>query len=159
MINNEYSNCWYWICRFGLRSLLRWYGSHRYMCDVDKNKIERLLKGDVPIYEPGLEELSWRMSVRVDLNSQHLWQILLMNNKSYSAVGTPPYEDGSRPKICICKLPDNWFKLKKYIVVVTKSTVPVGTACKVRETIQQELDKRGADVELMLPVTWISQRG
>jgi UDPglucose 6-dehydrogenase len=117
--------------------------------DVDKNKIERLLKGDVPIYEPGLEELVLKnvRAGRLKFTTS-LADIIDEQQIIFSAVGTPPDEDGSADLKYVLQVARTIGEnLKKYIVVVTKSTVPVGTARKVRETIQQELDKRGADVE------------
>lgn len=117
--------------------------------DVDKNKIERLLKGDVPIHEPGLEELVLKnvRAGRLKFTTS-LADIIDEQQIIFSAVGTPPDEDGSADLKYVLQVARTIGEnLKKYIVVVTKSTVPVGTARKVRETIQQELDKRGADVE------------
>lgn len=117
--------------------------------DVDQKKIQRLLNGDIPIYEPGLEEMvkknvkAGRLKFTTDLAS-------VLNDQEivFSAVGTPPDEDGSADLKYVLQVAQTIGQnLNKYMIVVTKSTVPVGTARKVRATIQQELDKRGVDIE------------
>lgn len=117
--------------------------------DVDKNKIEKLKAGDIPIYEPGLEELVHK-NVKAGrlLFSTSLANIINEQEIIFSAVGTPPDEDGSADlKYVLQVVKTIGESLNKYIVVVTKSTVPVGTAMKVRHAIQEELDKRGSDVK------------
>lgn len=116
--------------------------------DVDENKIERLKKGEIPIYEPGLDELvkknvaAGRLRFTTDLAS-----ILDDVEIVFSAVGTPPDEDGSADLKYVLQVARTIGKnLNHYVVVVTKSTVPVGTARKVRQTIEEELKKRGADI-------------
>lgn len=117
--------------------------------DVDAAKIERLKKGDIPIYEPGLDELvvknvkAGRLKFTTDLAS-------VLNDQEivFSAVGTPPDEDGSADLKYVLQVAKTIGEnLNRYLVVVTKSTVPVGTARKVRHTIQAELDRRGVDVQ------------
>ena len=117
--------------------------------DVDAKKIERLQNGDIPIYEPGLDELvvknvkAGRLRFTTDLAS-------VLNDQEivFSAVGTPPDEDGSADLKYVLEVAKTIGKnINRYLVVVTKSTVPVGTAKKVRATIQAELDKRGVDVK------------
>ena len=124
-------------------------GANVTCVDVDLNKIERLKRGEIPIYEPGLDELvvknvkAGRLSFTTDLAS-------VLNDQEivFSAVGTPPDEDGSADLKYVLEVASTIGKnLTKYLVVVTKSTVPVGTAAKVRATIQDELDKRGVDVK------------
>ena len=117
--------------------------------DVDKNKIDALNNGIIPIYEPGLETL-----VRKNMKSGRLHFITsleeVINDVDivFSAVGTPPDEDGSADLKYVLDVAHTIGKhLNHYIVVVTKSTVPVGTAKKVKEIIQQELDIRGVSVE------------
>lgn len=117
--------------------------------DVDEKKIERLCKGDIPIYEPGLDELvqknvkAGRLRFTTSLES-----VLDEQQIVFSAVGTPPDEDGSADLTYVLQVAKTIGQhLNKYIVVVTKSTVPVGTAAKVKQTIQAELDKRGVDVK------------
>lgn len=124
-------------------------GANVTCVDVDCNKIERLKNGDIPIYEPGLDELvlknvkAGRLKFTTDLAS-----VLNEQEIVFSAVGTPPDEDGSADLKYVLEVASTIGKnLNKYLVVVTKSTVPVGTAAKVRATIQHELDKRGVDVK------------
>ncbi len=116
--------------------------------DVDTEKIERIQRGDIPIYEPGLDELvlknvrAGRLRFTTSLES-------VLNDQQivFSAVGTPPDEDGSADLKYVLQVARTIGQhLNKYLVVVTKSTVPVGTAKLVRQTIQAELDKRGADI-------------
>lgn len=116
--------------------------------DVDAKKIERLQRGDIPIYEPGLDELvlknvkAGRLKFTTDLAS-----VLDEQEIVFSAVGTPPDEDGSADLKYVLQVAKTIGEnLNHYVVVVTKSTVPVGTARKVRQAIQDELDKRGVSV-------------
>lgn len=120
-------------------------GTDVYCIDVDSEKIEKLKKGIIPIYEPGLDDMvhrnyqAGRLQFSTDLNS-----ILNEVDVVFSAVGTPPDEDGSADlKYVLDVARTIGQNLNKYILVVTKSTVPVGTAQLVRATIQGELDKRG----------------
>lgn len=117
--------------------------------DVDKNKIDKLEKGIIPIYEPGLEDLvlrnhkAGRLKFTTDLAS-----CLNEVDVVFSAVGTPPDEDGSADLKYVLEVARTiGANMNKYLVVVTKSTVPVGTAKKVKDAIQSELDKRGSDLE------------
>jgi UDPglucose 6-dehydrogenase len=117
--------------------------------DVDENKIERLKKGDIPIYEPGLDELVVK---NVNAGRLHFTTSLAdcLNDQEiiFSAVGTPPDEDGSADLKYVLQVAKTIGRcLNHYIVVVTKSTVPVGTAKKVRDAIQHELDIRHSDVK------------
>ena len=116
--------------------------------DVDAAKIERLKNGETPIYEPGLEEM-----VRRNVNAGRLHfttslaEVLNSQDVVFSAVGTPPDEDGSADLRYVLQVAKTIGEnLNRYLVVVTKSTVPVGTAQKVKDTIQAELDKRGVSV-------------
>ena len=123
-------------------------GANVTCVDVDINKIERLKKGEIPIYEPGLDELVLKnvKAGRLKFTSS-LPEVLNEQEIVFSAVGTPPDEDGSADlKYVLQVAKTTGQNLNKYLVVVTKSTVPVGTARKVRATIQEELDKRGVDV-------------
>lgn len=116
--------------------------------DVDTKKIERLNHGDIPIYEPGLDELVLKnvKAGRLKFTSS-LPDVLNDQDIVFSAVGTPPDEDGSADLKYVLEVARTIGQnLNKYIVVVTKSTVPVGTARKVRAAIQEELDKRGVNV-------------
>lgn len=117
--------------------------------DVDADKINRLKSGDIPIYEPGLDELvvknvkAGRLKFTTELAS-----VLNDQDIVFSAVGTPPDEDGSADLTYVLQVASTIGKnLNKYLVVVTKSTVPVGTALKVRYTIQKELDRRGVNIK------------
>lgn len=123
-------------------------GANVTCVDVDINKIERLKKGEIPIYEPGLDELVLKnmKAGRLKFTSS-LPEVLNEQEIVFSAVGTPPDEDGSADlKYALQVAKTIGQNLNKYLVVVTKSTVPVGTARKVRATIQEELDKRGVDI-------------
>lgn len=116
--------------------------------DVDTKKIECLNHGDIPIYEPGLDELVLKnvKAGRLKFTSS-LPDVLNDQDIVFSAVGTPPDEDGSADLKYVLEVARTIGQnLNKYIVVVTKSTVPVGTARKVRCAIQEELDKRGVNV-------------
>lgn len=123
-------------------------GANVTCVDVDINKIERLKKGEIPIYEPGLDELVLKnmKAGRLKFTSS-LPEVLNEQEIVFPAVGTPPDEDGSADLKYVLQVAKTIGQnLNKYLVVVTKSTVPVGTARKVRATIQEELDKRGVDI-------------
>ncbi len=116
--------------------------------DVDADKIERLRNGEIPIYEPGLDELvkknvaAGRLKFTTDLAA-----VLDDVQIVFSAVGTPPDEDGSADLKYVLQVARTIGQnLNHYVVVVTKSTVPVGTARKVRKTIEEELAKRQVDI-------------
>ena len=117
--------------------------------DVDEKKIENLKKGVISIYEPGLEDMVRKNIQAGRLNfTTDLGDVLDDVEIVFSAVGTPPDEDGSADlKYVLAVAKAIGKNIKKYTVVVTKSTVPVGTAKKVKETIQAELDKRGENVK------------
>lgn len=117
--------------------------------DVNAEKIENLQKGIIPIYEPGLEDMVQR---NVNAGRLHFTTALenCLDNVDivFSAVGTPPDEDGSADlSYVLAVAKTTGANMKKYTLVVTKSTVPVGTAHKVKDTIQAELDKRGVSIE------------
>ena len=116
--------------------------------DTNKEKIEALKKGIIPIYEPGLEDMvhrnmkSGRLSFTTSLES-----CLDEVEAVFCAVGTPPDEDGSADLRYMLEVARTIGRnLNKYVLVVIKSTVPVGTSEKVRKAIQEELDKRGVDI-------------
>ena len=117
--------------------------------DVDTQKIERLQRGDIPIYEPGLDELVLKNICAGRLRfTTSLAEVLNEQQIVFSAVGTPPDEDGSADLSYVLQVARTIGEnLQKYIVVVTKSTVPVGTARQVRETIQGELNRRGVEID------------
>ena len=124
-------------------------GANVTCVDVDEQKIERLKQGEIPIYEPGLDELvkknvaAGRLKFTTDLAS-----VLDDVQIVFSAVGTPPDEDGSADLKYVLQVARTIGQnLNHYVVVVTKSTVPVGTARKVRKAIEEELEKRGVEIE------------
>ncbi|MBQ7791814.1 MAG: UDP-glucose/GDP-mannose dehydrogenase family protein [Rikenellaceae bacterium] len=117
--------------------------------DVDKRKIEMLRKGQIPIYEPGLEELVARNVADGRLHfSTELGECLDEVEIVFSAVGTPPDEDGSADLRYVLEVAREFGrKINRYTLLVTKSTVPVGTAQKVKQTVAEELAARGVEVE------------
>ena len=145
-------------------------GSHVTCVDVDAQKIERLKNGEMPIYEPGLEELVRRNVSYGRLQfTTDLTEVLDDVEVVFSAVGTPPDEDGSADLKYVLAVARQFGQhinkytilvtksvlavarqfgqhINKYTILVTKSTVPVGTAKKVKSAIQEELDKRGVQV-------------
>ncbi len=116
--------------------------------DVNEAKIQSLLNGEIPIYEPGLDEMVLRNHREGRLNfTTDLKSCLDSVEIIFSAVGTPPDEDGSADLQYVLEVARTVGRnMNKYIVLVTKSTVPVGTAKKVKAAIQEELDKRGVDI-------------
>lgn len=117
--------------------------------DTNKEKIESLQKGNIPIYENGLEEMVLRnMKAKRLKFTTSLESCLDDVEVIFSAVGTPPDEDGSADLKYVLEVARTIGRnMKQYKLVVTKSTVPVGTASKVRTVIQEELDKRGVKVD------------
>jgi UDPglucose 6-dehydrogenase len=116
--------------------------------DVDSDKIEQLRNGKIPIYEPGLE---WMVRSNVDKKrlsfTTNLKEAISGSEVVFIAVGTPPGEDGSADLKHVLKVAkDIGRAMSEPFVVVTKSTVPVGTSEKIRNTIQNELTKRNMDV-------------
>ncbi len=124
-------------------------GAHVTCVDVDQRKIEALNKGIIPIYEPGLETLVHKNAKKGRLRfSTRLEDVLNGVDIVFSAVGTPPDEDGSADLKYVLEVARTIGKnLNHYVVVVTKSTVPVGTARKVKEVIEDELNKRGVNIQ------------
>lgn len=116
--------------------------------DVDDEKIDRLQKGIIPIYEPGLEDMVLRNVKAGRLHfTTSLESCLDQVSVVFSAVGTPPDEDGSADLRYVLQVARTiGAHMKKYTLVVTKSTVPVGTAAQVKAVIQEELDRRGVDI-------------
>lgn len=113
--------------------------------DIDSSKINKLKNGIIPIYEPGLKELidknvqAGRLKFSTDL-AEYLDEVEIV----FIAVGTPPDEDGSADlKYVLAVAHTIGHNINNYLVVVTKSTVPVGTAQKIKRAIQEEIDKRG----------------
>ena len=116
--------------------------------DIDERKIAMLQKAESPIYEPGLDDLlrtnieKKRLSFTTSLAS-----VIDSVDIVFSAVGTPPDEDGSADLQYVLEVARTVGRtMNHYILLVTKSTVPVGTAQKVRATVSEELQKRGADI-------------
>jgi UDPglucose 6-dehydrogenase len=124
-------------------------GATVWCIDTNREKIDGLNKGIMPIYEPGLEDLvrrnvkAGRLFFSTDL-TENLNDVEML----FIAVGTPPGEDGSADLTHVLavakKIGEN---LEKYLLVVTKSTVPVGSSRLVRNTIEEELKKRGRSIE------------
>jgi UDPglucose 6-dehydrogenase len=117
--------------------------------DIDEKKIEGLKNGIVPIYEPGLEQMVKRNVEKGRLHfSTNLASTLDGTQVVFSAVGTPPDEDGSADLQYVLDVAREIGRnMTDYVLVVTKSTVPVGTAEKVKNAIREELDKRGVKIE------------
>lgn len=124
-------------------------GANVTCIDKDKHKIAALLAEEIPIYEPGLDRMvrsnveAGRLRFATDL-TQCIDQVDIV----FSAVGTPPDEDGSADLQYVLEVARTFGRaINKYTLLVTKSTVPVGTAAKVKAAIREELGKRGADIE------------
>ena len=117
--------------------------------DVNEEKIKSLLDGQIPIYEPGLDEMVLRNHREGRLNFTTDLKTCLDNvDIVFSAVGTPPDEDGSADLTYVLEVARTVGRnINKYVLLVTKSTVPVGTAQKVKKAIHEELEKRGVDIE------------
>lgn len=117
--------------------------------DIDQLKIENLNKGISPIYEPGLDAIIERNVAKNRLSfTTELASCLDDTEVIFSAVGTPPDEDGSADLKYVLDVARTVGKnMTGYVLIVTKSTVPVGTAKKVRNAIQEELDKRGVNFD------------
>ena len=124
-------------------------GVEVFCVDIDRQKIENLRKGVVPIYEPGLEEMVIRNYEVGRLHfTTELTEVLDQVEIVFSAVGTPPDEDGSADLKYILDVARTIGRaMNKYLLVVTKSTVPVGTARRIRQTIADELDRRGVTID------------
>ena len=117
--------------------------------DIDIHKIENLKNGIMPIYEPGLEAMVTRNFNKGKLHfSTQISESIQGADVAFIAVGTPPGEDGSADLQYVLKVASQiGATINSYVVVVTKSTVPVGTAEKVRSAVQAELDKRGVSID------------
>lgn len=116
--------------------------------DIDKNKIEKLKEGVIPIYEPGLSELVLENIEKDRLRfTSSLKESLTNSDALFIAVGTPPDEDGSADLTYVLNVAREVGQhMQDYIVVLTKSTVPIGTSHKVKAAVQEELDKRGVNI-------------
>jgi UDPglucose 6-dehydrogenase len=124
------------------------YGNTVYCVDIDKNKIENLKKCIIPIYEPGLEDMvkdnykSGRLKFTYDIQ-----EAITNSALCFIAVGTPMGDDGNADLQYVFDVAENIGKMMQHhMYVVNKSTVPVGTAGKVREIIQRGLDQRGSSI-------------
>ncbi|MGE5027460.1 MAG: UDP-glucose dehydrogenase family protein, partial [Betaproteobacteria bacterium] len=124
-------------------------GNEVLCLDVDPNKIEILKSGGIPIYEPGLEDMvkrnvaAGRLSFTTDIEES-----VAFGQIQFIAVGTPPDEDGSADLQYVVAAARNIGRhMTDYKLVVDKSTVPVGTADKVKTALQEELTRRGAAIE------------
>lgn len=115
--------------------------------DVDENKIDKLKKGSIPIYEPGLDVMVERNAKKGRLHfTTDIKESVKECDVVFIAVGTPPDEDGSADLQHVLSVAKSvGSHMQDYIVIVTKSTVPVGTAKKVKIAVQKELDARGVD--------------
>lgn len=116
--------------------------------DINPQKIASLKRGEIPIYEPGLEEMVLRNHREGRLNfTTKLTECINDVEAVFCAVGTPPDEDGSADLSYVLAVAHEvGANMDHYLVVVTKSTVPVGTSHKVKAAIQEELQKRGKDI-------------
>jgi UDPglucose 6-dehydrogenase len=116
--------------------------------DIDEKKIENLQNGIVPIYEPGLDEMLLRNMKKGRLRfTTSMTEALEDCEVLFIAVGTPPDEDGSADlKYVLAVAHECGKNMQDYLVIATKSTVPMGTAVKVKAAIQEELDKRGVNI-------------
>ena len=117
--------------------------------DINPEKIKCLLNGEIPIYEPGLDDLVKR---NVEAGRLHFTTDLTTSLDNvevvFSAVGTPPDEDGSADLQYVLEVARTFGRnIKKYTILVTKSTVPVGTAKKVKAVIEEELTERGEQID------------
>ncbi len=123
-------------------------GNHVLCVDIDVAKVERLRRGEIPIYEPGLEAIVRRNHAggRLDFTTEAA-PAIAHGELIFIAVGTPPDEDGSADlKYVLAVAASIGRHLDRYAVVVNKSTVPVGTADRVHEAVAAELAARGFDV-------------
>lgn len=124
-------------------------GNNVVCVDIDKDKIANLNSGIIPIYEPGLEEMVKKNCREGRLRfSTELTSVIDGLEILFCAVGTPPAKDGSADLTYVMELASQIGQcMTGYLLVVTKSTVPVGTSIKVKDAIRQELDKRGLNIE------------
>ncbi len=116
--------------------------------DIDKRKIDNLINGTIPIYEPGLDDLVSRNMKEGRLHfTTDLKECLDEVEVVFSAVGTPPDEDGSADLKYVLDVARTFGRnINKYTILVTKSTVPVGTSAKIKAEINRELAERGMSV-------------
>lgn len=123
-------------------------GHNVHCIDINKEKIENLNNGIIPIYEPGLEELIIKNVQAEKLFFTTDYKVLEYADAVFSAVGTPPDEDGSADLQYVLAVAKEFAKnIKKHSIIITKSTVPVGTAEKVRKVVLDTLKERGEEIE------------
>lgn len=123
-------------------------GHNVHCIDINKDKIDNLNNGIIPIYEPGLEELITKNVQAQKLFFTTNYEVLEYADAVFSAVGTPPDEDGSADLQYVLAVAKEFAKnIKKHSLIITKSTVPVGTAEKVRKVVTDTLKERGEEIE------------
>ena len=124
-------------------------GTDVYCVDIDADKIERLRKGRIPIYEPGLEEIVHKNNENGRLHfTTDLSEVLDDMDILFSAVGTPPDEDGSADLTYVLDGARTVGRhMNKYILIITKSTVPVGTANRIKQAVVEEQNRRGVSID------------
>lgn len=124
------------------------YGNDVFCVDVDEKKILLLREGNIPIYEPGLESLvKDNMEAGRLIFTTSLQEALEQSDICFIAVGTPMDDDGSAELKCVVDVATNIGRtMSHHMYIVDKSTVPVGTAKRVRKIIQEQLDMRGEDI-------------
>jgi UDPglucose 6-dehydrogenase len=124
-------------------------GNHVVCVDIDENKVGRLRRGEIPIFEPGLEPIVRRNHANGQLEfTTDAAQAIAHAQIIFIAVGTPPDEDGSADLQYVLSVARSIGRhLDRYTVIVNKSTVPVGTADRVRSAVATELAARGAEIE------------
>lgn len=126
-------------------------GNHVICVDIDENKINLLNNGKIPIYEPGLDVLVNKNKGKTLFFTTNLQDALKNSDIVFIAVGTPPGEDGSADLSYVLDVAKSIGKYMEHkLIVVDKSTVPVGTAEKVKATIKKELNKRNKDIEFYI---------
>ena len=141
---------------------------HVKCVDVDANKVARLQKGEIPIYEPGFDDMVVRNTAAGRLTfTTSLPEALAEAAVLFIAVGMPTSVDGSADLKYVLQVAKTIGEnLSQYCLIVDKSTVPVGTAKLVKQTIQAELDKRGVDIsfdvasnpEFLKELSWCKSR-
>ena len=116
--------------------------------DVDSAKIARIARGEIPIYEPGLDELVRKNIAAGRLHfTTDLAECLDSVEVVFSAVGTPPDDDGSADLRHVMEVARTFGRhISRYTLLVTKSTVPVGTAAAIKAEVRRQLQERGADI-------------
>jgi UDPglucose 6-dehydrogenase len=145
MINEHHSNCRNRVCWTGLWGVSCDFGNVVVCMDTDQKKIDALVSGQIPIYEPGLEEVVQRnvKAGRLTLTTDYS-RAMKGAEAVFIAVGTPPADDGSADLRYVESVAQSVaHNMDGYLVIVDKNTVPVGTARKVRVWIDSELASLG----------------